>query len=147
MRPTALTLNILVAIITTTRFYRVGAFSWDLFWPFALASMPFAYLGYPPKSRHSWRPGCMTDGETPEEAMTDARGAFECWMTAHAEDGRPIPTPRESQAFGGHFVGCIPENLHARLERRAREEGVSTDQLVIIFIAEGLASHHHVGHR
>ena len=45
MKPAALTLNILVAIIATTKYYRVGAFSWHLFWPFALASMPLAYLG------------------------------------------------------------------------------------------------------
>lgn len=45
MRPTALTLNILVALIVTAKYYRVGAFSWHLFWPFALASIPFAYLG------------------------------------------------------------------------------------------------------
>jgi len=45
MKPAALTLNILVAIIATAKYYRVGAFSWHLFWPFALASVPFAYLG------------------------------------------------------------------------------------------------------
>jgi uncharacterized membrane protein YfcA len=45
MKPTALTLNILVAVIATAKYYRVGAFSWHLFWPFALASIPFAYLG------------------------------------------------------------------------------------------------------
>lgn len=45
MRPTALTLNILVALIGTTKFYRAGAFSWRLFWPLALASIPCAYLG------------------------------------------------------------------------------------------------------
>lgn len=45
MKPTALTLNILVAVIATAKYYRVGAFSWHLFWPFALASTPFAYLG------------------------------------------------------------------------------------------------------
>jgi len=45
MRPTALTLNILVAVIATFRYYRAGAFSWHLFWPFAIASVPFAYLG------------------------------------------------------------------------------------------------------
>lgn len=45
MKPTALTLNILVAVIATAKYYRVGAFSWRLFWPFALASIPFAYLG------------------------------------------------------------------------------------------------------
>ena len=45
MKPTALTLNILVAVIATAKYYRVGAFSWHLFRPFALASIPFAYLG------------------------------------------------------------------------------------------------------
>lgn len=45
MKPTALMLNILVAVIATAKYYRVGAFSWRLFWPFALASIPFAYLG------------------------------------------------------------------------------------------------------
>lgn len=45
MKPTALTLNILVAIVATVKYCRAGAFSWQLFWPFAVASMPFAYLG------------------------------------------------------------------------------------------------------
>jgi uncharacterized membrane protein YfcA len=45
MRPTALTLNILVAVIATIKYYRAGAFSWHLFWPFAVVSVPFAYLG------------------------------------------------------------------------------------------------------
>lgn len=45
MKPTALTLNILVAVIGTYKFYRAGAFSWSLFWPFAVASVPFAFLG------------------------------------------------------------------------------------------------------
>lgn len=45
MRPTALTLNILVAVIATVKFYRAGAFSWSLFWPVAMASVPCAYLG------------------------------------------------------------------------------------------------------
>ncbi len=45
MKPTALTLNILVAVIATVKYYRAGAFSWHLFWPFALASIPFACLG------------------------------------------------------------------------------------------------------
>jgi len=45
MRPAALVLNILVATIATVRFYRAGCFSWSIFWPFALASVPFAFLG------------------------------------------------------------------------------------------------------
>jgi uncharacterized membrane protein YfcA len=45
IRPTALVLNILVATIGTFQFWRAGYFSWKLFWPFALLSVPAAYLG------------------------------------------------------------------------------------------------------
>lgn len=45
MRPTALVLNLLVASIATWRFRRAGLFSWSLFWPFAVTSVPFAFLG------------------------------------------------------------------------------------------------------
>jgi uncharacterized protein len=45
MRPTALTLNILVAGVGTIRFWRAGLLSWRILWPFAIASVPFAYLG------------------------------------------------------------------------------------------------------
>ncbi|MEQ1545625.1 sulfite exporter TauE/SafE family protein [Methyloglobulus sp.] len=45
MKPTALSLNILVAIIATFKFYRVDAFSWRLFLPLALAAVPCAYVG------------------------------------------------------------------------------------------------------
>lgn len=45
MKPTALALNILVALITTFKFYRVGSFSWRIFIPLAIAAVPLAYLG------------------------------------------------------------------------------------------------------
>jgi hypothetical protein len=45
MRPVALSLNILVAVIATFKYYRAGAFSWRLFWPLAIASIPCAYIG------------------------------------------------------------------------------------------------------
>jgi uncharacterized membrane protein YfcA len=45
MKPTALCLNIVVALIATTRFARAGHFDWRLYWPFALGSVPFAFIG------------------------------------------------------------------------------------------------------
>jgi uncharacterized membrane protein YfcA len=45
MRPTALLLNLLVATIGTVQFARAGHFRWPLFWPFAVSSIPAAYLG------------------------------------------------------------------------------------------------------
>jgi uncharacterized membrane protein YfcA len=45
IKPIALALNILVATIGSWQFWRAGHFSWSLFWPFALLSVPSAFLG------------------------------------------------------------------------------------------------------
>jgi uncharacterized membrane protein YfcA len=45
MRPSALVLNLIVAAISAFRFARAGWFRWNLLWPFAVTSIPFAYLG------------------------------------------------------------------------------------------------------
>jgi uncharacterized protein len=45
MKPTALALNILVAAVATFKFYRAGLFSWRLLWPFAVVSIPAAFIG------------------------------------------------------------------------------------------------------
>ncbi len=45
IRPTALTLNILVAAIGFVQWWRGGHFVWSLFWPFALLSVPAAFFG------------------------------------------------------------------------------------------------------
>ena len=45
MRPAALCLNVLVASIALYKFYKAGAFDWQLFWPIAIASIPAAFLG------------------------------------------------------------------------------------------------------
>ncbi len=45
MRPTALLLNLAVSLIAFIQYYRQGHFDWKLFWPFALASVPAAFIG------------------------------------------------------------------------------------------------------
>ena len=45
MRPTALVLNLFVSAISFTQYARAGHFKWSTFWPFALLSMPAAWLG------------------------------------------------------------------------------------------------------
>lgn len=45
MRPTALVLNIAVASIGLVAFYRRGAFSWRVLWPFAVTAVPMAFVG------------------------------------------------------------------------------------------------------
>src|SRR5436189_6201487 len=45
MRPIALVLNLLVSALGSYKFYRAGYFRWRLFWPFAVVSIPLAFLG------------------------------------------------------------------------------------------------------
>jgi uncharacterized protein len=45
MKPTALVLNILVAIISTVKFSRAGYVSWATLWPYAVTSVPTAFIG------------------------------------------------------------------------------------------------------
>ncbi len=45
IRPAALALNVLVALIGSWQFYRAGHFNWRLFWPFAVLAIPLAFLG------------------------------------------------------------------------------------------------------
>ena len=45
IRPTALSLNVIVATIASVQFIRAGHFRGRLFWPLALASVPCAFVG------------------------------------------------------------------------------------------------------
>jgi uncharacterized membrane protein YfcA len=45
MKPTALVLNVLVAVISTVKFYRAGYVSWTTCWPFIVSSIPAAFVG------------------------------------------------------------------------------------------------------
>jgi uncharacterized protein len=45
MKPTALVLNILVSAVSFYFYYREKNFKWNLFYPFALSSIPFSFLG------------------------------------------------------------------------------------------------------
>ncbi|TPK43810.1 type II toxin-antitoxin system HicB family antitoxin [Mesorhizobium sp. B2-5-4] len=44
-------------------------------------------------------PGCMSDGETPEEAIANVQDAIASWIEAAHDLGRSIPKPSRKQAF------------------------------------------------
>ena len=43
-------------------------------------------------------PGCMSDGETPQQAVENLMDAITCWIEAAEEDGRPVPAPATTAA-------------------------------------------------
>ncbi|CAH1649848.1 type II toxin-antitoxin system HicB family antitoxin [Chelatococcus asaccharovorans] len=44
-------------------------------------------------------PGCMSDGETPEEAIVNVQDAILTWIEAARGMGRPIPQPSRHLAI------------------------------------------------
>jgi uncharacterized protein len=44
-KPTALILNLFVALIAFVQFFRAGSFAWKIFLPFAVSSIPMAFWG------------------------------------------------------------------------------------------------------
>lgn len=83
-------------------------------------------------------PGCMSDGETIKEAIENGHDAVMCWMNAAKESGRAIPKPGELDKQSGKWVQRVPKSIHLRLVKKAEEEGVSLNTLVITIIAEAL---------
>ena len=86
MRPTALTLNILVSAIATWKFQRAGHFRWRLFWPFAVVSIPLAYAG-----------GAITLPGGAYKALVGAvlvYAAWHLWLSGRVgEEMRPVREP------------------------------------------------------
>ena len=83
-------------------------------------------------------PGCMSDGETPEEAMVNGLDALKSALLTLKEFGDPIPNPSGFRASSGQWRQRVPKSLHSRLVARAQQEGVSLNTLVTAMIAEGL---------
>jgi antitoxin HicB len=85
-------------------------------------------------------PGCMSDGETIEEAIENGQDAIKAWIEAAKEMSRPIPHPGELESQSGKWVQRVPKSIHLRLVNRAREEGVSLNTLVITMLSESLGA-------
>lgn len=86
-------------------------------------------------------PGCMSDGETPEEAIKMGGEAVAAWIATAKAEKRPMPKPGSALAvseYSGKYVQRLPKSLHEALSRRAEREGVSLNTLAMTYIAQGL---------
>jgi len=108
------------------------------------------YLGLPytielvPEPEGGWfvavreLPGCMSEGDTPEEAIEMIRDAMRGWIEVSLEDGDPIPEPRPLDDYSGKFVVRVPKSLHQDLVQSAEREGVSLNQLINVALARSV---------
>jgi antitoxin HicB len=82
-------------------------------------------------------PGCMSDGKTIEEAVTNGREALRDCMEVFRESGRKIPKPSIEAA---QWRQRLPRTLYSKLTKQAETEGVSINSLVTAIIAEAIGA-------
>ena len=80
-------------------------------------------------------PGCMSDGETIQEAITNGREALRDCMEVFRESGRKVPKPSIEAA---QWRQRLPRTLYSKLTKQAENEGVSINSLVTAIIAEAI---------
>ena len=60
-------------------------------------------------------PGCMSDGDTIEEAIANGEDAINCWVNAAKDSCRDIPSPGQLESQSGKWVQRVPKSMHLRL--------------------------------
>jgi antitoxin HicB len=82
-------------------------------------------------------PGCMSDGETIEEAIMHGREALLDCIEVFKESGRKVPKPTIEAA---QWRQRLPRTLYSKLTKQAENEGVSINSLVTAIIAEAIGA-------
>ena len=81
-------------------------------------------------------PGCLSQGETIEEALKNAEDAKKEWILASLEENMPIPEPQSIKQYSGQFKLRIPKSLHRSLAQHAQEEGISMNQYILYLLTK-----------
>ena len=85
-------------------------------------------------------PGCLTVGETVEQAVKNAEDAKRAWIAAALEDGIEIAEPNGAEAYSVQFKLRIPKSLHKSLAEHSKAEGISMNQYCIYLLSKNDAT-------
>lgn len=80
-------------------------------------------------------PGCITCGDTIEDAMNNAKDAKKAWIEAALEEGIEINEPDSIEDYSGQFKLRIPKTLHRTLALNAKREGISMNQYCVYLLS------------
>lgn len=86
-------------------------------------------------------PGCLSCGESIEEAMQNIEDAKRLWIEDALTDGKKIPEPERMEDYSGQFKLRIPKSLHKQLAEQAKREGISMNQYCLYLLSNNNAWH------
>ena len=81
-------------------------------------------------------PGCVAQGDTPDEAYANLENAAEGWIEAALDLGQEIPEPFMSQGFGGKIALRLPRSIHRQAALMAEQDGTSLNQFLLAAVSE-----------
>ncbi len=87
-------------------------------------------------ARVSEFPGLSAFGETPEEAVKEAKIALDGFIKVYEEDGCSLPEPETLKQYSGQTRLRLPKSLHAALSEEAKIEGISLNSFIVYLLSE-----------
>jgi len=83
-------------------------------------------------------PGCLSQGDTVEEAMEMIRDAQRGWLAVSLENDATIPAPRDIDEYGRRLNVIVPRTLYRDVARAAETEGVKLNLFMVTALARAV---------
>lgn len=83
-------------------------------------------------------PGLAIYVDSKEEIEEELEDAKKAWFASRINHNQKIPLPQFNLSKSGRITLRVPKSLHAKLEYKADEEGISLNQLLNHLIERGL---------
>jgi len=87
---------------------------------------------------HPDLPGCHSFGDTVQGALEGLAEVRALWLEGYYKAHGEAPEPRDEDDYSGKFVVRVPKWLHRALERFAKKQEISLNQLVVSVLAKGV---------
>jgi antitoxin HicB len=84
--------------------------------------------------------GCVTQGDTPEEAYVRIDDMMRHWIRSELRAGHEIPTPHALREYSGRLVLRLPQSLHRRAAVVAELDGVSLNYFLMMAVSNAVGS-------
>jgi predicted RNase H-like HicB family nuclease len=81
-------------------------------------------------------PGCVSHGETIDDAVKRLKITKKLWMDGRSEAGYEIPLPAEMEEFSGKTLLRMPKDLHCCLHSEAERQGTSLNQYLVYLLSK-----------
>lgn len=80
-------------------------------------------------------PGCIAEGDSPEEAMSNLEAAAASWVEVALANGYTFREPIDYHGYNGKLALRLPRSLHRQVAELAELEATSINQLLVMAIS------------